>query len=195
MAYIPGVAATMNNDIRRILFTEEQIQERIASLGQEIADDYDGDALVLMAMLKGGVVFISDLMRRIPMKLDIDFIQPSSYGNQTESTGIVDIRLFPEAELTDKRILVLDDILDTGRTLLKVTNLLRDRGATDVRTCVLLDKKARRVVNMEADYVGFEVPDYFVVGYGLDFADKYRNLPYIGVLKEECYGGGEEEIS
>ena len=129
------------------------------------------------------------------MKLDIDFIQPSSYGNQTESTGIVDIRLFPEAELKGKRILVLDDILDTGRTLLKVTNLLRERGATDVRTCVLLDKKARRIVNMEADYVGFEVPDYFVVGYGLDFADKYRNLPYIGVLREECYGGGEEETS
>ncbi|HGY91167.1 MAG TPA: hypoxanthine phosphoribosyltransferase [Planctomycetes bacterium] len=185
----------MNNDIRRILFTEEQIQERIASLGREIAEDYDGDALILMAMLKGGVVFISDLMRRIPMKLDIDFIQPSSYGNQTESTGIVDIRLFPEAELKGKRILVLDDILDTGRTLLKVTNLLRERGATDVRTCVLLDKKARRIVNMEADYVGFEVPDYFVVGYGLDFADKYRNLPYIGVLREECYGGGEEETS
>ena len=195
MAHIPGVVATMNNDIRRILFTEEQIQERIASLGREIAEDYDGDALILMAMLKGGVVFISDLMRRIPMKLDIDFIQPSSYGNQTESTGIVDIRLFPEAELKGKRILVLDDILDTGRTLLKVTNLLRERGATDVRTCVLLDKKARRIVNMEADYVGFEVPDYFVVGYGLDFADKYRNLPYIGVLREECYGGGEEETS
>ena len=177
----------MHEDIDRVLFDEEQIRERIAGLGEQIAADYSGDPLVIMAMLKGGVVFISDLMRQIPLKLDIDFIQPSSCGAGTHSKGVVDIKLFPDSDLSDKRILLLDDILDTGRTLKRVCGLLAEKGANDVRTCVLLDKRARRAVDIEADYVGFEVPDHFVVGYGLDFADKYRNLAYIGVLKKECY--------
>ena len=177
----------MHNDIKEILFTEEVIHRRLAELGHQIAADYAGDHLVLMAMLKGGVVFISDLMRQIPIKLDIDFIQPSSYGDGTSSSGIVDIKMFPRMDFSGRRLLILDDILDTGRTLKRVTDLLVEKGAEDIRTCVLLDKKARRVVEMEADYVGFHVDDFFVVGYGLDFADLYRNLPYIGVLKEECY--------
>ena len=179
----------MHEDIKEILFDEETIRRRLAELGAEIARDYRNDHLVLMALLKGGVVFISDLMRQIPMKLDIDFIQPSSYGDGTESSGVVDIVMFPATSFTGRRVLVLDDILDTGRTLERVTGLLRERGAQDVRTCVLLDKAARRVVDVRADYVGFTVEDQFVVGYGLDFADKYRNLPYIGVLDESCYAG------
>lgn len=179
--------ATMHDDIKEILFTEDRIRERLAALGAEIAKDYEGDHLVLMALLKGGVVFISDLMRQIPLKLDIDFIQPSSYGDATNSSGVVDIKMFPKIDFAGKRLLLLDDILDTGRTLKRVKTLLEEKGAVDIRTCVLLDKKARRVVEIEADYVGFHVDDFFVVGYGLDFADLYRNLPYIGVLKEACY--------
>ena len=177
----------MHNDIEEVLFGEELIRSRLATLGAEIARDYQDDELVLMALLKGGVVFISDLMRYIPIHLDIDFIQASSYGDETVSSGTVDIKVFPKLDYKGKRLLVLDDILDTGRTLQRVCGELKARGAEDVRTCVLLNKNARRVVDMEADYIGFEVEDQFVVGYGLDFADKYRNLPFIGVLKEECY--------
>jgi hypoxanthine phosphoribosyltransferase len=177
----------MHGDIERVLFTEARIRERIAELGKTITEEYRGDNLVLMALLKGGVVFISDLMRHVPIPLDIDFIVASSYGAGTVSSGSLDIKVFPQMDFKGKRLLVLDDILDTGRTLLRIVDELKRRGAEDVRTCVLLDKKARRIVPLEADYVGFPVDDVFVVGYGLDFADKYRNLPYIGVLKEECY--------
>lgn len=177
----------MDGDIKEILFTEKRIRDRIAALGAEITKEYEGDDLVLMALLKGGVVFISDLMRHIPIHLDIDFIVASSYGDETESSGTVDVKVFPKMDFAGKRLLVLDDILDTGRTLRQVVDRLLAQGAEDVSTCVLLDKKARRAVEIEADFVGFQVDDFFVVGYGLDFADKYRNLPYIGVLKEECY--------
>ena len=183
----------MHDDVERVLFTEDQIRQRIAELGEEITAEYRGDDLVLMALLKGGVVFISDLMRQIPIHLDIDFIVSSSYGDATESSGVVDIKVFPKIDFGSRRLLVLDDILDTGRTLRRVCDLLREKGAEDVKTCVLLDKEARREVGMEADFRGFDVGDHFVVGYGLDFADKYRNLPYIGVLKKECYAEGESE--
>ncbi|MEZ6194346.1 MAG: hypoxanthine phosphoribosyltransferase [Planctomycetota bacterium] len=177
----------MHQDIQEVLFSEEQIRERLRALGGEIAREYGGDDLVLMALLKGGVVFISDLMRHIPIHLEIDFIQASSYGDATVSSGHVGIKVFPEKSFAGKRILLLDDILDTGRTLKTVCDRLREQGARDVRTCVLLDKKARRSEELEADWAGFEVGDHFVVGYGLDYAGKYRNLPYIGVLKERCY--------
>ena len=180
----------MNCDIKTILFDENQIRARIAQLGAEITREYGGHDLVLMAMLKGGVVFISDLMRQIPIPLDIEFIHASSYGQATVSSGTVDVKVFPQMDFTKKRLLVLDGILDTGRTLRRIVDALKQRGAEDVRTCVLLNKNARRAVPIEADYVGFEVDDVFVVGYGLDFADKYRNLPYIGVLKEACYKSG-----
>jgi len=182
----------MHEDIKDILITEEQIRERIAELGQQITEEYRGDDLVLMTCLKGGVVFISDLMRSIPIHMDIDFIVSSSYGSSTTSSGEVDLKVFPDVEFEGKRLLVLDDILDTGRTLRRVVDGLKERGAEDIRTCVLLDKKARRAVAIEADFVGFQVEDFFVVGYGLDFADKYRNLPYIGVLKEGFYTSLEE---
>ena len=177
----------MHGDIEKILFTEAQIRDRIAELGKTITEEYRGDNLVLMALLKGGVVFISDLMRHVPIPLDIEFIVASSYGDATVSSGALDVKVFPTMDFKGKRLLVLDDILDTGRTLHRIVGELRKKGAEDVRTCVLLDKKARREVAVEADYVGFEVEDVFVVGYGLDFADKYRNLAYIGVLRPECY--------
>lgn len=177
----------MNGDIEEVLFTEAEIRDRIQELGRAIAEEYRGSNLCLMALLKGGVVFISDLMRHVPIPLDIEFIVASSYGNATVSSGTLDVKVFPQMEFRDKRILLLDDILDTGRTLSRIVLELKKKGALDVKTCVLLDKKARRVAPIEADYVGFEVEDKFVVGYGLDFADKYRNLPYIGVLKPHCY--------
>jgi hypoxanthine phosphoribosyltransferase len=179
----------MHDDIQEVLYPESVIRERLAELGAQIARDYEGDDLLLMALLKGGVVFVSDLMRQIPIHLNVDFIQASSYGAGTVSSGQVGIRVFSEGSFRGKRILLLDDILDTGRTLKAVKDRLREQGADDVRSCVLLDKKARRVEELDADYVGFEVDDHFVVGYGLDFADRYRNLPYIGVLKPACYEG------
>lgn len=182
----------MHQDIERVLFSEGAIRERIAELGAEIARDYDGSDLVLMAMLKGGVVLISDLMRHVPIPLDIEFIVASSYGAGTVSSGSVDVKVFPQMDFRGKRLLILDDILDTGRTLSRIVAQLKEKGADDVKTCVLLDKRARRAVPFQADYVGFDVDDYFVVGYGLDFADKYRNLPYIGVLKEHCYSPGRK---
>lgn len=179
----------MHDDIQEVLYTEEVIRGRLAELGAEIARDYAGDDLLIMTLLKGGVVFVSDLIRHIPIHLDLDFIQASSYGQGTVSSGSVGIRVFSETNFTGKRILLLDDILDTGRTLRAVKDRLREQGAEDVRSCVLLDKQARRVEDLNADYVGFEVDDHFVVGYGLDFADRYRNLPYIGILKPSCYEG------
>ena len=177
----------MEADIEQVLYTEAEIKRRIAQLGEEITEEYRGSNLTLMALLKGGVVFISDLMRSIPIHLDIDFIVSSSYGDDTVSSGEVKLKVFPELDFRDRRLLVLDDILDTGNTLSRVVGELQRRGAEDVRTCVLLNKQARREVPIEANHVGFEVDDHFVVGYGLDYADRYRNLPYIGVLKEERY--------
>ncbi len=182
----------MHQDIKEILFTRDTIRNRIAELGEEITEEYRGTNLTLMALLKGGVVFISDLMRHIPIHLEIDFIVASSYGDGTQSTGDVKLKVFPQADFSNQRILLLDDILDTGNTLSSVVAELQRRGAEDVRTCVLLDKAARRSVDIAADHIGFSVEDQFVVGYGLDFADRYRNLPYIGVLKEECYEAQEE---
>lgn len=182
----------MHRDIEEILFTREAIRNRIAQLGEEITKEYRGSNLTLMALLKGGVVFISDLMRHIPIHLDIDFIVASSYGSETQSSGVVKLKVFPEADLSGRRVLVLDDILDTGNTMSTVMAELTKRGAEEVRSCVLLDKAARRIVDINADHFGFAVEDQFVVGYGLDYADRYRNLPYIGVLKEECYQGQEE---
>lgn len=173
----------MHRDIEEVLFTEDAIRARIAELGAAITEAYRGDDLVLMALLKGGVIMLGDLMRRIPIPLEIELVKASSYGAGTVSSGRVEIEVFPEASFKGKRLLVLDDILDTGRTLKAVVDRLKARGAEDVRTCVLLDKKARRAEGFEADWSGFPVDDRFVVGYGLDHAGRYRNLPYIGVLK------------
>ena len=177
----------MNRDIEKVLFDADGIRTRIQELGQTISDDLRGSDLVILALLKGGVVILADLIRAIDLPMEVEFAWASSYGDGTESRGKVDLKLFPETDLSQKTVLIVDDILDTGRTLRSVKRKLEDElGATEVRSCVLLDKKARRAVDMEASYVGFEVEDVFVVGYGLDYADRYRNLPYIGILKEHC---------
>lgn len=183
----PTPPVSMHDDISEVLFTEDRIRGRIRELGQEIARHYAGRELRVMAMLKGGVVFIADLIREIPIPLHLDFIWASSYGAGTTSSGTVQLRVFPEEDVRGRDLLVIDDILDTGRTLSLVVGKLRtERGAREIRTCVLLDKRERRQVDLEADWVGFRSPDRFVVGYGLDYADRYRNLPYIGVLRDGC---------
>jgi hypoxanthine phosphoribosyltransferase len=186
-------APLMHQDIHRVLFDEAQIRARVADLGAAISRRHAGSDLVVVALLKGGVVFLADLIRSISIPVQLDFAWASSYGNRTESSGNVVLRVFPDDDLSGKKVLVVDDILDTGRTLQQVCSRLKaDLGAQAVETCVLLDKPMRRAVDLKADYVGFAVDDVFVVGYGLDFADHYRNLPYIGVLKASCYGVSEK---
>jgi len=179
----------MHQDIQHVLFDEARIRSRVAELGADISKRHVGEDLVVVALLKGGVVFLADLIRSISIPIRLDFAWASSYGAGTASSGKVQLRVFPDDDLSGKTVLVVDDILDTGRTLEQVCARLKaDLGAVRVETCVLLDKPARRTVDLEANYVGFPVDDVFVVGYGLDFADRYRNLPYIGVLKASCYG-------
>jgi len=182
----------MHHDIEGVLFDEAQIRVRVAELGMAISERHAGSELVVVALLKGGVVFLADLIRSVSIPLQLDFAWASSYGARTESSGSVILRVFPNDDLSGKRVLVVDDILDTGRTLQQVCARLKtDLGARAVETCVLLDKPMRRAVDIQADYVGFAVEDVFVVGYGLDYADRYRNLPYIGVLKPSCYADPE----
>ncbi len=178
----------MDQDIDRVLVHERRIRDRVAELGARISRDYEGKDVTVVALLKGGVVFLSDLIRSISVPMHLDFAWASSYGDGTTSSGNVALRVMPDTSLRGRHVLLVDDILDTGRTLARVSAELRDRfGAAEVKTCVLLDKAARREVDVRADYVGFEVENVFVVGYGLDFADRYRNLPYIGVLKPHLY--------
>ncbi len=178
----------MDQDIERVLVHERRIRDRVAELGARISRDYAGKDLTVVALLKGGVVFLADIIRSISIPMDLDFAWASSYGDRTTSSGNVVLKVVPDTNLRGRHVLLVDDILDTGRTLARVSAELTDRlGAAEVKTCVLLDKAARREVPVHADYVGFEVENVFVVGYGLDFDDRYRNLPYIGVLKPHLY--------
>ncbi len=177
----------MHRDIAEVLFSAEAINTRVQALGRQISNDLAGREAVVVALLKGSVLFFSDLIRSIDAPVKVDFAWASSYGHSTSSSGQIHLKVFPEEDLKGRTVVVVDDILDTGRTLDTVVRRLKEEhGAGEVRTCVLLDKMARRVVPIRADYSGFPVDDVFVVGYGLDFADRYRNLPYIGVLKPEC---------
>ena len=180
-----------NEDIKIILFTEEDIKKRVEELGKEISADYDGKELILIGLLKGAVYFMTDLTRRIETKARIDFMIASSYGAGTVSSGTINIKRDIETRIKGKHVLVIDDIIDTGLTLSKITALLSERGAASVKTAVLLDKQEHRIGDMKANYVGFDVPDEFVVGYGLDFAGFYRTLPYIGILKPAIYAKHE----
>ena len=182
----------MEKDLAKILITEEQIRNRVRELGREIARDCAGKDVVMIGILKGAVVFFSDLCRAVPMKLSIDFLSASSYRNQTTSSGNVEVQKLLTCPIKGKRVVVVEDIIDSGRTLSKISQVLSDEGAEAVKICTLLDKPMRRApgITLKVDYCGFEVPDEFVVGYGLDYAEIYRNLPYIGVLKPEMYSNG-----
>lgn len=177
----------MHEDVERILFNEQQILEGIDRVAGEVTRAYRGRDFTVVSVLKGSCVFASDLIRRIPIPLELAFVSASSYRAGTHS-GDLALNFFPdEGEIDGRNLLLVDDILDTGKTLSGLVDELRRRGAADVRTCVFLDKPARRAVDFRPDFRVFEVEDLFVVGYGLDFAGRYRNLPFVGALKRECY--------
>jgi len=176
-------------EVERILITDQMLAARIASLGRQIERDFRGREMVVVALLNGTVMFIGDLIRHLTQPLRLDFMGVSSYGKGTESGDLVftkELRL----DVRGRDVLLVDDILDTGRTVRRVLEKLRLLGPRRIRTCVLLDKPSRRVEKVKADYIGFQIPDAFVIGYGLDYAEKYRNLPFVGVLKPEMYRAG-----
>ncbi|NOZ28822.1 MAG: hypoxanthine phosphoribosyltransferase [Chloroflexi bacterium] len=178
------------DDVARVLISEEELQARIAELGEQISRDYKGRALLLIAVLKGSVLFMADLMRAIHIPHAIDFMATSSYGSGTESSGVVRILKDLDEPIEGKDVLVVEDIIDTGRTLDYLLRILEERNPASLRVCTLLDKRERREVDVPVHYVGFTIPNEFVIGYGLDYAQIYRNLPFIGVLKPEVYSRG-----
>lgn len=175
------------NDVAEILVTEQQIQRRVAELGAQLTRDFAGDEILIIAVLKGAVLFLADLIRHINLALSVDFLAVSSYGAGTQSSGVVRILKDLDAPIEGKHVLIVEDIVDSGRTLDYLLRMLRQRRPATLHVCTLLDKRERREIDVPIDYVGFEVPDAFVVGYGLDYAELYRQLPFIGVLKPEVY--------
>ena len=177
----------MEQDVGEILITREQIREKTAELAREITADYEGKNPLLACILKGGLMFLADLIRQIGLPVEIDFMAVSSYGDATESSGVVRILMDLETNIQGRHVLIVEDIIDTGRTLNYIIQNLRTRGPASIKICTLLNKPARRELGIPLDYVGFEIPDKFVVGYGLDYGEIYRNLPFVGVLKPELY--------
>lgn len=177
----------MKDDVKEVLLSEERIKEIVDGLGKQISEDYKGKNLVLVSVLKGSVVFMADLMRAISIPCSIDFMVVSSYGSGTESSGIVKIIKDLDMDLRGVDLLIVEDILDTGRTLSSLINILKMRNPNSVKICTFLDKPERRLADISAEYVGACVPDEFVIGYGLDYDETYRNLPYVGILKPEVY--------
>lgn len=177
----------MKNDIEKVLVSEEEIARKVKELGANITKDYQGKNLMIVSVLKGSVVFMADLMRAIDLPCRIDFMCVSSYGSGTSTSGVVKIIKDLDIDLHGVDLLIIEDILDSGKTLHYITKMLADRGTSSIRIATLLDKPERRQVPLTPDYCCFSIPDKFVVGYGLDFDEKYRNLPYIGVLKPEAY--------
>lgn len=177
----------LEKDISGVLITEEQIREKVAELGKQITKDYAGKKLLVISILKGAVVFMSDLIRQIDLDTEIDFMVVSSYGSGTKSTSSLNIRLDLSRPLDGCHVLIAEDVLDSGNTLSKVKNMLLQRQPASLKIVTLLDKPSRRTTPIDVDYRGFIIPDEFVVGYGLDYDEKYRNLPYIGILDRRVY--------
>ena len=175
--------------IQEVLFSEEQLDRRVREIAAEIERDYEGKEIMLISVLRGSFVFMADLCRRIDLPCTLDFMSVSSYGNSTTSSGQVQITRDLSSDITGKHIIVVEDILDSGNTLSYLLKLLEQRNPASIRLCTLLNKPERRVKHVDVHYSGFDIPDAFVVGYGLDYAEQYRNLPYIGILKPEVYGG------
>lgn len=167
----------------RILLTEKEVDDRIQAIGEQINRDYAGKQVHLVCVLKGGSFFMCELAKRITVPVSLDFMSVSSYGNATKSSGVVKIVKDLDEPIKDKDVLVVEDIVDSGRTLSYLLEMLKDRGPKSLHLCTLLDKPDRRVVDVKVDYTGFQIPDEFVVGYGLDYEQRYRNLPYIGVVE------------
>ena len=177
----------MNDDIKEVLFSKKDLDKIVKRLGREITQTYQDDELYLVTLLKGAVVFFTDIIREIDLPVEMDFMAVSSYKNGTCSSGEVKIVKDLSEPIAGKNVLIIEDILDSGKTLSYIMNVLEQRGPKSIRICTLFDKPERRTVDVQADYVGTQVPDEFIVGYGLDYAEKYRNLPYVGVLKPEIY--------
>jgi len=177
----------MRNDIEKILKTETEIQDKIKQLGEQISKDYEGKNPVLICILKGGIVFLSDLMRNISIQVELDFMSLSSYGDSTKSSGVVRIKKDIDVDISERDVIIVEDIVDSGLTLKYLDEYFMQHNPNSVKICTLLDKPKAHQIDLIIDYVGFEVGNEFVVGYGLDYAQKYRNLPYIGILKKEIY--------
>ncbi len=177
----------MEKDIERILFREDEIAAAVKRVGERITEDYAGKNLLLVGILKGSVIFMADLMRAVKLNCCVEFIRTKSYGNSAVSSGKVDILKAWEIEAEGRDVIVIEDILDSARTLYEVCGYLQQKNPASVRTCALLEKKTQRAFEVVPDYKCFDVENEFVVGYGLDYAQRYRNLPYIGVLKKEIY--------
>lgn len=179
----------LENDIQEILFTEEQLKNRVAEIARQIEADYSGQEIMFVGILRGSFVFLADLCREVKLPCTLDFMSVSSYGGGTTSSGQIQIIKDLSEDITGRNVIVVEDILDSGNTLSYLLNILEHRHPASVRLCTLLDKPERRTKPVDLHYRGFTIPDAFVVGYGLDYAEKYRNLPYIGILKPEVYGG------
>lgn len=177
----------MDDMIKEIIVSKEDIEEKVAEMAKEISNDYRGEDLLVVGILKGAVIFMSDLIKSMDIPIRIDFMNASSYGDSSVSTGEIEILKDLETDIEGKNVLVVEDIIDTGYTLKKLIENLESRGAKSVKTCAFLDKVDRREVDVHVDYIGCVVPDDFLVGYGLDYAEEYRNLPYVAALKEEAY--------
>jgi hypoxanthine phosphoribosyltransferase len=177
----------MINDIEKVLFTEEEIAEKVKEMGKKISEDYKGKDLILVGVLKGSVPFMAELMKRIEIPCSMDFMAVSSYGNSTETSGVVRIIKDLDFEIENKHVLIVEDIVDSGITLKYLKKYLSAKNPSSVEIACLLNKPDRRKVEISAKYLGFDVPNYFLVGYGLDYAEKYRNLPFVGILKENVY--------
>ena len=181
----------LSDGIDKILISEEQIKRRTKELAEQISRDYEDKDLVLICVLKGGVVFLVDLMRQLTIPHAIDFMATSSYGASTQSSGVVRILKDLDNPIHGRDVLIVDDIIDSGRTVDYLVRILNERGPASLRLCTLLNKPDRREVEVHLDYIGFDIPNEFVIGYGMDFAENYRNLPFIGVLKPERYRSAE----
>jgi len=192
-----GAAGTMarsiHEDVEEILLTGDEIAARVADLGAQLAADYAGRTPVLVSVLKGSIVFLADLIRAMDVPLNVDLMEVSSYGSATESSGQVRILKDLSSSIEGRDVVVVEDIIDTGLTLNYLLRYLAERHPASVRVCCLLDKPARRLAEIEIDYRGFTIPDRFVIGYGLDYDERYRNLPYVGVLRPSIYGAGPTE--
>ncbi|MDO4198107.1 MAG: hypoxanthine phosphoribosyltransferase [Erysipelotrichaceae bacterium] len=176
----------MHKDIEKVLISEEEIVEKCKELGAQITKDYEGKNPYVVGLLKGSVPFMAEIVKYIDLDIEVDYMSVSSYSG-TESNGDVRIVKDLDCSIVGYDVIIIEDIVDTGKTLNKVKDMMYAKGADSVKICSLLNKQERRLIDINADYVGFEVPNEFVVGFGLDFNQKYRNLPYVGVLKEECY--------
>lgn len=177
----------IHEDIERILIGVEDLEKKVSELADKISKDYEGKEVYLVTLLKGSVMFSVDLMRKLTIPVEIDFMDVSSYGQGTVTTGTVKVNKDLECSIEGKHVLIIEDIIDSGVTLSNIKKLLGERNPASLKICTILNKPSRRIAHVDVDYSGFDIPDEFVVGYGLDYAQKFRNLPYVGVLKRSVY--------